>query len=480
MGRVCVGNAYFKHGKWYARLTLGNGERPSIMLPTCADEMAARLKAALLSELVTKLRTAGQLEYARPVVTRAAERDGKALDEVLRAVELIISGKATPKHNCRMLTVAELSKRWTNGELARAYPDHIRHKRSAQHDAWRLDRYIVPIIGDVRMDKLTLDHAEAVMRSVPPDLAPATRRQVAQIMNRLCMIAVFPLRLIPSSPLPKGFLPKVGTGKAKGWIYPDEDAKLIGSPNIPFEWRVFYGFLHREGPRRSEAVRLTWSDFDLERGAVTLDENKTDDPRAWALSPGVTESIRALRKMRANAGGDVSDDALVFVDENGESIAKWHAAATYREHLRAAGITRAILFERSHSRQPIRLHDTRATFITISLANGKSEAWVQDRTGHRSSTMINRYRRQARTVADLGLGGFVRMDVALGLCSVPDVLPEKITNWQTRGFAASTPSESKGYIRLELAWSTENVASGLPPLMRVLPSPGLGESPTKG
>ena len=85
--------------------------------------------------------------------------------------------------------------------------------------------------------------------------------------------------------------------------------------------------------------------------------------------------------------------------------------------MQAAGITRAILFERSRSRQPIRLHDTRATFITVSLANGKSETWVQDRTGHRSSTMIKRYRRVARTVAELGLGGFVRMDEGLVLAA---------------------------------------------------------------
>ena len=160
---------------------------------------------------------------------------------------------------------------------------------------------------------------------------------------------------------------------------------------------------------------MAWSDFDLDRGAVALDENKTDDPRAWALSPGVPEAMRAWRDVRACAGADVSDDALVFVDEDGQPIGKWHAAAKYREHLQAAGITRAILFERSRSRQPIRLHDTRATFITVALANGKSEAWVQDRTGHRSSTMINRYRRVARTVAELGLGGFVRMDEALAV-----------------------------------------------------------------
>ncbi len=417
MGRARAGNVYWKHGKWYARVTLGNGERPSFMLPTCADETSARARVLLLNEMVENLRAAGHGEHARAVITRAAVREGKALEEVQHAIQLIVAGKAIPKRIDRIPTIAELGRQWTRGDLARAYPDHIHNKRSAQSDIWRLERYVYPVIGRVRIDKLTLDHAEDVMRAIPSELASATRRQVAQLMHRLCSMAVFPLRLIKSSPLPKGFLPKVGPGKAKGWIYPDEDAKLIASPNVPLPWRIFYAFLHREGPRRSEAAKMAWSDFDLERGAVALDENKTDDPRAWALSPGTAQALRAWRDMRARAGADVSDDALVFVDENGRPIGKWRAAAMYREHLQAAGITRAILFERSRSRQPIRLHDTRATFITVSLANGKSETWVQDRTGHRSSIMINRYRRVARTVAELALGGFVRMDEGLRLAA---------------------------------------------------------------
>ncbi len=49
----------------------------------------------------------------------------------------------------------------------------------------------------------------------------------------------------------------------------------------------------------------------------------------------------------------------------------------------------------------------------MSLANGKSEAWVQDRTGHKSSLMINRYRRAARTAAELHLGDFTSLDEAI-------------------------------------------------------------------
>jgi integrase len=143
------------------------------------------------------------------------------------------------------------------------------------------------------------------MRGIPPERAAATRRHVAQLLHRLCAMAVFPLRLIAASPLPRGFLPKVGAGKAKGWIYPDEDARLLASAEVPLEWRVFYGFLHREGLRRSEAARLTWRDFDLERGSVTLDENKTDDPRAWALSPGVAAALRAWLEVRAREGAEL-------------------------------------------------------------------------------------------------------------------------------------------------------------------------------
>src|SRR6185369_14698881 len=39
--------------------------------------------------------------------------------------------------------------------------------------------------------------------------------------------------------------------------------------------------------------------------------------------------------------------------------------------------------------------------------------WVADRTGHKSSVMINRYRRAARTVAELGLGDLRPLDEAI-------------------------------------------------------------------
>ena len=62
---------------------------------------------------------------------------------------------------------------------------------------------------------------------------------------------------------------------------------------------------------------------------------------------------------------------------------------------------------------PIRVHDLRATFVTLALANGRSEAWVSDRTGHRSSNMIRRYQRTARSATELGLGTLGPLDALI-------------------------------------------------------------------
>lgn len=150
-------------------------------------------------------------------------------------------------------------------------------------------------------------------------------------------------------------------------------------------------------------------DVDLKRGAVTLDENKTDDPRAWALSPGGKE---ALAEWKALLGKPEASDP-VFVEQDGKpikpdedekSVSKWGLAEIFRSHLKSAGVVRPELFENKGMRKPIRVHDLRATFVTISLANDRTEAWVSARTAHRSSSMINRYRRAARKIEELGLG----------------------------------------------------------------------------
>ena len=83
--------------------------------------------------------------------------------------------------------------------------------------------------------------------------------------------------------------------------------------------------------------------------------------------------------------------------------------------LKRALVKRTQLFTDNEERSHIRGHDLRATFVTVHLAVGKTETWVADRTGHKSSAMIARYRRLARSQADLDEGE---------LTPLVDALPE--------------------------------------------------------
>ena len=120
-------------------------------------------------------------------------------------------------------------------------------------------------------------------------------------MHRLLGIAVFPARIREANPLPRGFLPKAKSDKAKTHLYPAEDAVLLGCGDVELGYRVLFGFMAREGTRRSEAKSLRWGGLDLTRGVLTLDENKTNDPRSWALDPGVLEAMGNWWRLRSQS-----------------------------------------------------------------------------------------------------------------------------------------------------------------------------------
>ena len=94
------------------------------------------------------------------------------------------------------------------------------------------------------------------------------------------------------------------------------------------------------------------------------------------------------------------------------------------------------------------MHDLRATFVTVNLANGRSETWVADRTGHRSSEMVNRYRRGARTWAETNLGALGPLDALIPeLGPLPRPLPQGDLGQRSRRARNSLNSSGEGGIR---------------------------------
>jgi len=392
--------------------------RRAYVLATCTTRMEARERCTAMAQLAVRLRRAGHAEHTPKLLEMAARaRPGRPWDAVLAAVDALCAGGTEDIRASSVPTFREFAAEWTSGRLHARHRDHVPSKDS-ERDEELLRKYVDAFLGDKRLDEITLDDAEEVMANVPDELATGTRRHIAQVVRRTLALAVYPARHIAASPVPRGWLPKLGKPRARSFLYPDEDAKLMACAEIPIHRRVLWGFLAREGTRGpSEALAFRWRHFDLVRGVVRLDENKTDDRRPWALDPGV---VRALVAWRALSHGDATDEAIaderVFVNADGLLLNEDRLAEIFRADLRKAGVTRAELFEDSEVRQQIRAHDLRATFVTLSFAAGRSETWVMDRTGHTTSAQLMNYRRAARMVAELELGVLAPLDEAL-----PDV-----------------------------------------------------------
>lgn len=422
MPRKATGSAFKdRAGRWYVQVTLAAGPkgRPAFALPVAFTEEQADARRVLLADLAARLREKKiPRDVAEQLLEKGAAADtDKRLAGVLNFAEEILSGDvplARPLD--KRATFRDVAKRWTSSELARDYADHVSPMREGDARRVYIERHLLPAVGDVEIASFTLDHADRAMQGVPSTLAPSTRGAIAGALFRVLALAVFPLRLIAANPIPREWRPKTGARRVRPYLYPEEDRTLLACVRVPLESRLLYGFLAREGMRYSEARALDWGALDLERGSVRLDVNKTDDPRAWALGSDVVRALRlwkAMREKRLGRAVLAGEPVFTLTFKRGAARIGGPDARRFRKYLRRAGLTREELDTTKGLRRPIRVHDLRGTFVTLTLATGRTETWVADRTGHKSSGMINRYRRAARTATELHLGWLVALDEAI-------------------------------------------------------------------
>jgi integrase len=384
-------------GTYSSRITL-QGKRCTFALsPSIKTNEQADERTQLLAQQARRM--AGvEAPHARTALDLlSAASTSTKLTAAIAFVRDLVDGW---KPAAPVMTVRALGKLWTDGDLAKRYKDHVRARSGTGGEVGRLEKHVYPHIGDLPLDAVTLDACDIVAQQLPDSLKQNTRVNILSTLAQLLSMAVFPCRLIERSPLPKGWVPKRGESRAHGYLYGDEDLRLMRCTQIPLRWRVLWGWLIRQGQRDSEVFRMKISDLDLPHCAVVLDKNKTRRPRTWAIDPGDAAGMkRYIELCRPNA--EPSD--YLFVDDDGRPITTVdRPAEMLREHLHAIGLDkeRPYLFEETDERLAFRAHDLRGTFITLSLAAGRSEAWVQQRTGHRSSRMINLYAVTARTVAE--------------------------------------------------------------------------------
>ena len=397
----------------------------------------------MLVGMLVKLRNAGKEHMAQTFCRQAADSTASRLAGILTLLDGVIDGTEqeappAPAERLRvnaldptrsnasppaMMTFGEFAELWTTNELARRYRRRIKEIDHTENRR-RLKNHILSVkfgnqtIGDTLLNEFTLDHADHVLAQ--PRLPEGSLRQVAQIMHRVLRLAEYPARLIERSPFPRGWLPESNPLKARSYLFPSEDSALMRHTAIPLVKRVYIGVAHREGPRRGNLVTLTWSclllDFEDGGGYLCLDHTKNGRDANWALDPGTAEALRRWKKICPSKTYVFPELALPQARRRplrDRPMHVSHFSDELRAWLRECGVDRPKLFERNEHRIPLRAHDLRASFVTLALANGRSEAWVTMRTGHTTSAMLNRYRRDAESIAELNLGWFVPLQKAI-------------------------------------------------------------------
>jgi integrase len=368
-----------------------------------------------------------------PICRQIAQVDDARLPSVIRLAEGLLEGSERKAPTVpgapwsrsagAELTLREFGELWTSNELSRRYRRRVKEIEHAENIR-RLERHVYPIVfrgqkvGDTFLSRFTLDHGDHVLAQ--PSLPVGSLRHVAQVIHRVFALAVFPARVLESSPFPRGWLPAANSPRARGYLFPAEDVMLMRHQRIPLVKRVYIGVANREGPRRGNLVMLEWADLllDFENGAgfVTLDRTKSGRDAKWQLDPGTAEALRRWRALCPSKQWVFSAlavpaarrinraDRPMYVSHLGDELRTW---------LVECGVTRGKLFETSEHRLRLRAHDLRASFVTLALANGRSEPWVMQRTGHTTSAMLNRYRRDAESILELNLGWFTPLHEAI-------------------------------------------------------------------
>jgi integrase len=373
------------------------------------------------------------LAVADPTDRREQTRVGDLIDAALRLRQPAPSAERVRLmlHHGRDLTEVPTVAQWLTEWLAsRKTLEDTTTRSYTSH----LNLYLIPHLGDIRIDKLRVGHIAAMFDAlIERNELIETHRTSASEKKRLMVKGMRSLkaasfhriratlraalntakrqRLIDHNPaadleLPPAKRPKPlvwtdervtqwqKTGKVPSpvmvWTPAQTGAFLDHAAAADDPWYGLYHIVAYRGLRRGEACGLHWTDIDLDNAQLTvrwqiaqlgwatvLKAPKTDGSQdIVALDAETVSVLRSHRARRARArlaaGSKWVDTGLVFTTECGEAVHPADVTDHFHHLVRQAGLP------------PIRLHDLRHGAATLALAAGVDMKTVQAMLRHSS------------------------------------------------------------------------------------------------
>lgn len=284
------------------------------------------------------------------------------------------------------LTVNDYLEQWLEGKQSLRPSTRLSYQSHISH-------YLSPGIGAIRLVDLRAHHIEAMYGDIQDgvtgdrELSAATIRRIHSTLMSALGTAVR-RGLLERNPAQTVELPAVNRQRRRLWTV----QQLSGFLRAIHDDRLhaLYVLLAYRGLRRGEAVGLTWSDVDLDRGELHICQQVVavggqlvvGPPKSEAgvrtvvLDRGTTDLLRAHRARqnmdRLKAGPRWVNSGLLFTGPTGKGINPAYVTRHFTVLVAQLGLP------------AIRLHDLRHLSATLGLASGESMKEVSDRLGHSS------------------------------------------------------------------------------------------------
>lgn len=258
----------------------------------------------------------------------------------------------------------------------------------------RVRRYIVPALGEIRLDRFRAEDLEALLGGMVDQGNSASERHEVCRIVRACLKAAVKRGLLPRNPAEDVRMPRVERPEKVALNLEEAGRLLAAAAN--YRQAAWFDLALDAGMRPAELFALHWPDVDLVAGSVfvryafeyirkqpaRLKSPKTARGKRRILIGKRTVEALAGHKERMRAERQDTSQGFVFVTEAGKPI---DHLKTFREYtfwrcVKRAGVPR------------IRMYDMRHTSATLLLLAGINVKVVSERLGHASiETTLKHY-----------------------------------------------------------------------------------------
>jgi len=334
-------------------------------------------------EIVVSLLTSQNRKIFRQSVygkTIAAVRDKASL----KAEELRTKYEAGTLKTHRPLTVAAFAEEWLRIKTPTLKPTSLAYYN------YLLDRHILPTFGTCQLTALTTLKVDLwTSELINAGVSPTTVRQARDQLKRM-YTAALKYKYVSENPVADSHRPGRADTKREV-LTPEESRRFLRRARHHYLYALFY-LAMVTGMRRGELLGLRWQDVDEAKLEVRIRQTVVDaggralmqstaksdrSRREIPISPTclrVLQRHREMQRLEKQAFRErYRDQDLVFSGIKGQTLAFTVLSREFKQLINSVVV---------EEEKPVRFHDLRHTYASLSIRKGVKPSVLSRRLGH--------------------------------------------------------------------------------------------------